>query len=175
VAHCSMVISIRDLLNSYSIWNISGSLTLLNSFHSTLKWFSTKGKNTCVISWTFSKGNQHHPILLGSHMSFAPCWTIILLSAYVSSSSLMLMHGTKNQQCSSFVLDLGVFKLFITLNSYDWLRVHSIPDSISRVHQSSSNVCDPLFSFQEPHYEHKWIESKRHKCKILKCNILVGL
>jgi hypothetical protein len=56
----------------------------------------------------------------------------------------MLMHGTKDQQCSSFVLDLGVLKLFITLNSYDWLRVHSVPGSISMVHQSSSNVCDPL-------------------------------
>jgi hypothetical protein len=39
---------------------------------------------------------------------------------------------------------LGVFKLLITLNSYDWLRVHSVLDSISMVHQSSSNVCDPL-------------------------------
>jgi hypothetical protein len=41
-------------------------------------------------------------------------------------------------------LGLGVLKLFIILNSYDWLRVHSVPDSISMVHQSSSNVCDPL-------------------------------
>jgi hypothetical protein len=30
------------------------------------------------------------------------------------------------------------------LNSSDWLRVHSVPDSISMVHQSSTNVCDPL-------------------------------
>jgi hypothetical protein len=52
----------------------------------------------------------------------------------------MLIHGTKYQQCSSFVLGLGVLKLFITLNSYDWLRGHSI----SMVHQSSSMVCDPL-------------------------------
>jgi hypothetical protein len=44
------------------------------------------------------------------------------------------------------VLGLGVLKLFITLNSYDWLRIHSVLDSISMVHQSSSNVCDPLFS-----------------------------
>jgi hypothetical protein len=56
------------------------------------------------------------------------------------------MHGTKYQQCSSFVLGLGVLKLFITLNSYDWLRVHSVPDSISMVHQSTSNVCDLLLS-----------------------------
>jgi hypothetical protein len=56
------------------------------------------------------------------------------------------MHGTKYQQCSSFVLGLGVLKLFITLNSYDWLRVHSVPGSISMVHQSSSNVCDPLMT-----------------------------
>jgi hypothetical protein len=56
----------------------------------------------------------------------------------------MLMHGTKYQQCSSSVLGLGVLKLFITLNSYDWLRVHLVPDLISMVHQSSSNVCDPL-------------------------------
>jgi hypothetical protein len=43
-----------------------------------------------------------------------------------------------------FVLGLGVLKLLNTLNSYDWLRVHSVLDSISKVHQSSSNVCDPL-------------------------------
>jgi hypothetical protein len=61
----------------------------------------------------------------------------------VSSSSL---HGTKDQQCSSFALGLGVLKLFITLKSYDWLRVHSMLDSISMIHQSSSNVCDPLMS-----------------------------
>jgi hypothetical protein len=58
----------------------------------------------------------------------------------------MLMHGTKYQQCSSFVLGLGVFKLFITLSPYDWLRVHSVPDSISMVHQYSSNVYDPLLT-----------------------------
>jgi hypothetical protein len=29
--------------------SISGSQALLNNFYSTLKWFSTKGKNTCVI------------------------------------------------------------------------------------------------------------------------------
>jgi hypothetical protein len=62
----------------------------------------------------------------------------------VSSSSLMLMHGTNYQQCSTFVLGLGVLKLFNTLNSSDWLRVHSVPDSINMVHQSSSNVCEPL-------------------------------
>jgi hypothetical protein len=56
----------------------------------------------------------------------------------------MLMHGTKYQQCSSFVLDFGMLKLLITLNSYDWLRVHLVPDSISMVHQPSSNVYDPL-------------------------------
>jgi hypothetical protein len=56
----------------------------------------------------------------------------------------MLTHGTKYQHCSSFVLGLGVLKLFITLNSYDWLRVHSLPNSISMVHQSSLKVCDPL-------------------------------
>jgi hypothetical protein len=59
----------------------------------------------------------------------------------------MLMHETKYQQCSSFVLGLGVLKLFITLNSYDWLKVHSVPDSISMVHQSLSNVYDPLMSY----------------------------
>ena len=37
------------------------------------------------------------------------------------------MHGTKYQQCSFFVLDFGVLKLLITLNSSDWLRVHSMP------------------------------------------------
>jgi hypothetical protein len=56
----------------------------------------------------------------------------------------MLMHRTKYQQCSFSVLGLGVLKLFITLKSYDWLRVHLVLDSISMVHQSSSNVCDPL-------------------------------
>ena len=56
----------------------------------------------------------------------------------------MLMHETKYQQYSFFVLDLGVFKLFTTLNSSNWLRVHSVPDSISMVHQSLLNVCDPL-------------------------------
>jgi hypothetical protein len=45
-----------------------------------------------------------------------------------------LMHGTKYKECSSFVLGLGVLKLFINLNSSDWLRVHSVPDSISMVH-----------------------------------------
>jgi hypothetical protein len=59
------------------------------------------------------------------------------------------VYGTKDQQCSSFVLGLGVLKLFITLNSYDWLRVHSVPGSISMVHQSSSNVCDPLIGGSE--------------------------
>jgi hypothetical protein len=59
----------------------------------------------------------------------------------------MLMHGTKYQQYSSFVLDLGVLKVFITLKSYDWLRVHLVPDSISMVHQSSSNVYDPLLNW----------------------------
>jgi hypothetical protein len=54
----------------------------------------------------------------------------------------MLMHGTKYQQCSSFVLGLGVLKLFITLTSYDWLRVHSVRDSISMAHQlSSTHYC----------------------------------
>jgi hypothetical protein len=38
------------------------------------------------------------------------------------------MHGTKYQECSSYVLGFGV------------------PDSISMVHQSSSNVCDPLLT-----------------------------
>jgi hypothetical protein len=32
------------------------------------------------------------------------------------------------------------------LNSNDWLRVHSIPNSINMVLQSSANVCDPLFN-----------------------------
>jgi hypothetical protein len=34
------------------------------------------------------------------------------------------------------------------------LRLHSVPDSISMVHQSSSNVCDPLLatSFNKVHY-----------------------
>jgi hypothetical protein len=65
----------------------------------------------------------------------------------------MLMHGKKFQQCSSFVLGLGVLKLFITLNSYDWLRVHLVLGSISMVHQSSSNVCDPLLTSIQIYWE----------------------
>jgi hypothetical protein len=53
--------------------------------------------------------------------------------------------GQNINNVSSIVLGLGVLKLFITLNSYDWLRVHSMLDSINIVHQSSSNVCDPLY------------------------------
>jgi hypothetical protein len=41
-------------------------------------------------------------------------------------------------------LGFGVLKLLITLNSYDWLRVHSMPSSTSMIHQSSTNVSDPL-------------------------------
>jgi hypothetical protein len=47
-------------------------------------------------------------------------------------------------ECVRVLILFGVLKLFNTLNSSDWLRVHSVPDSISMVHQSSSNVCDPL-------------------------------
>jgi hypothetical protein len=43
-----------------------------------------------------------------------------------------------------FFLGFGVLKLLITLNSLDWLRVNLVPNSISMVHQSSTNVCDPL-------------------------------
>jgi hypothetical protein len=54
----------------------------------------------------------------------------------------MLMHGAKYQQYSSFVLGFKVFKLLITLNSSDWLRVHLLLNSISMVHYA--NVCDLL-------------------------------
>jgi hypothetical protein len=72
--------------------------------------FSAKAKvwKTCVIPQTFSEGNHHRPILQVSHMSFAPCWINILLNAYVSSFSLLLMHETKCQQCSFFALGFGV-------------------------------------------------------------------
>jgi hypothetical protein len=53
----------------------------------------------------------------------------------------MLIYGTKYQQYSSFVLDFGVLKLLITLNSSDWLRVHSVPNSINMVHHTLTNVC----------------------------------
>jgi hypothetical protein len=43
-----------------------------------------------------------------------------------------------------WILGFGVFKLLITLNSSNWWRVHLVPNSISMVHQSSVNVCDPL-------------------------------
>jgi hypothetical protein len=36
--------------------------------------------------------------------------------------------------------------ILITLNSSDWLRVHSMPKSINMVHQSSANVCHPLIT-----------------------------
>jgi hypothetical protein len=48
----------------------------------------------------------------------------------VFSFSLMLMYGTKYQQCSLFVLGFGVFKLLIILKPYDWLRAHSIVGDI---------------------------------------------
>jgi hypothetical protein len=75
----------------------------------------------------------------------------------------MLMHGTKYQQCSFFVLGLGVLKLFITLNSYDWLRVHSVLDSISMVHQSSSNVCGLLLKLL--HYNCSLIDADGYTCR----------
>jgi hypothetical protein len=55
-------------------------------------------------------------------------------SHVVETTSLMVMHGTKCQHCSAFVLGFGVVKLLITLNSSDWLRVHSMPMAISVVH-----------------------------------------
>jgi hypothetical protein len=58
----------------------------------------------------------------------------------------MLLHGTMYQQCSSYLLDFGVLKLLIILNSSDWLRVHSVPNSISMVHHHSANVCHPLMN-----------------------------
>jgi hypothetical protein len=36
-----------------------------------------------------------------------------------------------------------------SLNSSDWLRVHSVLNSISMVHQFPSNVCDPLIKFPD--------------------------
>jgi hypothetical protein len=36
-----------------------------------------------VCDFLFSEGNQHHPILLVSHLSFVPCWINILLNACV--------------------------------------------------------------------------------------------
>jgi hypothetical protein len=58
----------------------------------------------------------------------------------------MVLHGTKCQYysnkvptCSAFVLGFGVVKLLITLNSFDWLRAHSVPNSIIMVHQPSTN------------------------------------
>jgi hypothetical protein len=70
---------------------------------------------------------------------------------HVSSSSLMLMHGTKYQQCSGFVLGFGVVKLLITLNSSKWLRAHLVPNPISTVHQASTNVCNPLIGGYIPY------------------------
>jgi hypothetical protein len=34
----------------------------------------------------------------------------------------------------------------ITLNPSDWLRAHSVPNSIIMVHQPSTNVCHPLLT-----------------------------
>jgi hypothetical protein len=62
----------------------------------------------------------------------------------------MLMHGTKYQQCSSFVLGCGILKLLITLNPYDWLRVHLMPNLISMVYHTLVNVCDPLIEKTSP-------------------------
>jgi hypothetical protein len=49
----------------------------------------------------------------------------------------MVMYGTKLQHCSAFVLGFGVVKLLITLNSYDWLKAHLVPNSINMVCQLS--------------------------------------
>jgi hypothetical protein len=45
-----------------------------------------------------------------------------------------VMHGTKCQHYSTFVFGFEVVKLLITLNSSDWLRTHSVPNSIIMVH-----------------------------------------
>jgi hypothetical protein len=41
-------------------------------------------------------------------------------------------------------LGFGVLKLLITLNSFDWLRVHLVPNSINMVHHHLANVCHPI-------------------------------
>jgi hypothetical protein len=48
------------------------------------------------------------------------------------------------QSANMFNLCFGVVKLLITLNSSDWLRAHSMPNSIIMVHQPSTNVYHPL-------------------------------
>jgi hypothetical protein len=57
------------------------------------------------------------------------------------------MHGTKYQQCSSFafVLGIGVLKLFITLNSYDWYSLLWIPISARFIQHGSSVFIECLW------------------------------
>jgi hypothetical protein len=58
--------------------------------------------------------------------------------------SLILMHGTKYQQCLSFVFVLG-FQTIETLNSYDRLLLHLVPTSISILHHTLAKVYNPLY------------------------------
>jgi hypothetical protein len=60
------------------------------------------------------------------------------------------MHETKYQQCLSFVLSFGVFKLLITLNS---LRAHSVPNSIILVYHTLADVYDPLLNHEAFYYK----------------------
>jgi hypothetical protein len=78
----------------------------------------------------------------------------------------MLMYGTKYQQYSSFVLGFGVFKLLITLNSSNWLRVHLVPNSISMVHHTLADVCDLLLSMLDscPQYIEETLEDALCTC-----------
>jgi hypothetical protein len=98
-----------------------------------------------------------NPIRQVSHLSFAqtpsiksPTWVlqsaelVLCWMPMCPHPLLMLIHRTKYQQCSPFILGFGVLKLLITLNSSNWLRVHSLPNSISMVHHTLADVCDPL-------------------------------
>jgi hypothetical protein len=79
---------------------------------------------------------------LSFHLEFYTVLNKFFVECLCVFSLFMLMHGTKYQQCSSFVLGFGVPKLLITLNSSDCLKVYSVPDSI--VHHTLQDVYDPL-------------------------------
>jgi hypothetical protein len=57
---------------------------------------------------------------------------------------LLLAAWDKVPRVFSLCFGFGVLKLLSTLNLSDWLRVHLVPNSISMVHHTLADVCDPL-------------------------------
>jgi hypothetical protein len=87
-------------------WINSSNSIHLNNISSILNNLSSIWMNVIIVFVGISL-LLWHLVILVAH-SIWSVWDSFLLNSYVSSFSLILIHGTKYKQCSSLALGFGV-------------------------------------------------------------------